>query len=149
MFLESVTQNMFPTKFMLVKVDDKTIRLATSAEKALMYPTPEVLDFTTVGFGVSHSLTSTNLNSKILVALDNMIQSPISRTGITTTLQDAVTFSSELSVVGVQSFFAGDIIKVREELMTVTAVDSVTNNISVLRKHNLEPFLRLTQLILR
>ena len=61
-----------------------------------------------------------------------MIQSPISRTGITTTLQDVVTFSSELSVVGVQSFFAGDIIKVREELMTVT-VDSVTNNISVLR----------------
>ena len=58
-----------------------------------------------------------------------MIQSPISRTGITTTLQDAVTFSSELSVVGVQSFFAGDIIKVREELMTVTAADSVTNNI--------------------
>ena len=99
----------------------------------MKYPTPEVLDFNTVGFGVSHSLTSTNLNSKILVALDNMIQSPISRTGITTTLQDAVTFSSELSVVGVQSFFAGDIIKVREELMTVTAVDSVTNNISVLR----------------
>ena len=133
MFLESVTQNMFPTKFMLVKVDDKTIRLATSAEKALKYPTLKFLTSAIVGFGVSHSLTSTNLNSKILVALDNMIQSPISRTGITTTLQDAVTFSSELSVVGVQSFFAGDIIKVREELMTVTAVDSVTNNISVLR----------------
>ncbi len=122
-----------PHQVYAVKVDDKTIRLATSAEKALKYPTPEVLDFSTVGFGVSHSLTSTNQNSKILVALDNMIQSPISRTGITTTLQDSVTFSSELSVVGVQSFFAGDIIKVREELMTVTAVNSVTNSISVLR----------------
>ena len=96
-------------------------------------PTPEVLDFNTVGFGVSHSLTSTNLNSKILVALDNMIQSPISRTGITTTLQDAVTFSSELSVVGVQSFFAGDIIKVLRRVDDCHTVDSVTNNISVLR----------------
>ena len=122
-----------PHQVYAVKVDDKRIRLATSAEKALKYPTPEVLDFTTVGIGVSHSFTSTNQNSKILVAIDNMIQSPISRTGITTTLESTVSFTSELPVTGIQSFFAGDIIKVQEELMTVTAVNSVTNNISVLR----------------
>jgi hypothetical protein len=47
---------------------------------------PEVLNFTSVGIGSSHTFNATNQNAKVIVAIDNLIQSPIVETAITSSL---------------------------------------------------------------
>ena len=68
-----------------VKVDDNVIKIATSAANALK-SIPEVVELESVGIGTSHRFVSTNQNAKVVVALDNVIQSPIVSTALTTTL---------------------------------------------------------------
>ena len=68
-----------------VKVDDNVIKIATSAANALK-SIPEVVELESVGIGTSHRFVSTNQNAKVIVALDNVIQSPIVSTALTTTL---------------------------------------------------------------
>ena len=43
------------------------------------------LDLTSVGVGTSHSFTSKNQNQKVLISIDNVIQSPVAGTSVTTT----------------------------------------------------------------
>ena len=75
----------------VVKYDDNNIQIATSAENALK-AIPEVVDITSVGIGTSHRFVSTNQNAKLLVSIDNNIQSPIVSTALTTTLQNNLLF---------------------------------------------------------
>ena len=68
-----------------VKIDDNLIKIATSAENALK-STPVVVDLESVGIGTSHRFVATNQNSKVVVAIDNVIQSPVVSTAVTTGL---------------------------------------------------------------
>ena len=68
-----------------MKLNDNEIQLASSAANALL-TIPQVLDITSVGIGTSHRFVSTNQNPKVLVALDNLIQSPIVSTAVTSSL---------------------------------------------------------------
>ena len=47
------------------------------------------LDLTHVGIGTSHSFTSKNANTRVLVAIDNYLQSQIAGTSVTTTLDQS------------------------------------------------------------
>ena len=106
----------------VIKVDDDTIGLATSPQAALL-PTPTFIDFTTVGSGTSHRLLTTDQNSRVIVTLDNFIQSPIVSTAITSSLRvTALSTTDILEFVGVTSFFGGDDIKINDELMKITGV---------------------------
>ena len=118
-----------------VKVNDNEIQLATSAENALK-SIPEVVDITSVGIGTSHRFVSTNQNPKVLVALDNLIQSPIVSTAVTTTLADEVISTDDvIKFTGITSFFGGDLIKVDNEIMLIEGVGiGSTNSIRVRRE---------------
>jgi hypothetical protein len=118
-----------------VKVNDNEIQLATSAENALK-SIPEVVDITSVGIGSSHRFVSTNQNQKVLIALDNLIQSPIVSTAVTTTLADEVISTDDLiKFTGITSFFGGDLIKVDNEIMLIEGVGiGSTNSIRVRRQ---------------
>ena len=71
-----ITTSFIPDEgLFVVKVDDETIQ-ARSAEDALK-AVPNTLEFTSVGVGNSHKFIATNQNPKVLIALDNIIQSPI------------------------------------------------------------------------
>lgn len=106
----------------VIKVNDDTIGLATSPQAALL-PAPTFIDFTTVGSGTSHRLLATNQNSRVIVTLDNLIQSPIVSTAITSSLRvTALSTTDILEFVGVTSFFGGDNIKINDELMKITGV---------------------------
>ena len=61
-----------------------------------------------------------NQNAKCLVAIDNMIQSPISETDITTTLNADVILGPTIETTGITSFYADDIILVDKEYMIIT-----------------------------
>ena len=121
-----------PSTLYVVAPDDKTLKFATTAQNALSR-TPVVVDITSVGVGTGHSITSTNQNSKVLLAIDNMIQSPIVSSGVTSVLSNSVTFDTTINLTGITSFFPNDHIKIGNEIMTVIAADQSANTLGVRR----------------
>ena len=117
-----------------VKVDDNLIKIATSAENALKF-IPEVVDLESVGIGTSHRFIATNQNAKVIVAIDNVIQSPVVSTAVTTVLADQVrSVDNVIKFSGITSFFGSDIIQIGNEIMKIEGVGiGSTNTIRVRR----------------
>lgn len=128
------TTDKVPSSVYIVKVDDAKVRLASSAQNALS-PQPITLDFVTVGIGTSHTFTSKNQNQKVIVAIDNLIQSPIVSTALTSSLSKVATTVDEvIFFTGITSFFGEDLIKINDEIMRIDAVGvGSTNAIRVKR----------------
>ena len=131
-----------PRDLFVVKIGDGSVRFAESAEKALKL-NPEVFQFTSVGIGTSHDITAKKQNSKALVAIDNIIQAPLSETEVTTTLNNSIVFDAIFPTTGVTSFASADLIKIGNEVMVVNSVGvGAAGNLSVLRAQlgtSLEP----------
>ena len=116
------TTSLLPGNVFAVKIDDDTIKVAETAAKALK-TVPEVVDITSVGIGTSHRFTSQNQNSKVMVSLDNIIQSPIVSTSVTTHLSDQVfTTDDIIKAAGITSFYGADLIQIGSEIMRIDAV---------------------------
>jgi len=129
------TTDKLPTDIFAVKISEDKIKIATSAENALK-SVPETVDITSVGIGTSHRFVSTNQNAKVIVSLDNIIQSPIVSTAVTTTLADEVVTTDDLiKFSGITSFFGGDLIKIGNEIMVIEGVGiGSTNQLRVRRE---------------
>ena len=111
-----------PSSLYIVKDTDLKVRVAASASDALRNP-PNILDITHVGIGTSHRFVSTNQNARVLIGIDNLIQSPIVSTSVTTTATKAITIvDSKISFSGITSFFGGDLIKIDNEIMRINSV---------------------------
>ena len=117
-----------------VKIDDNLIKIATSAENALK-STPVVVDLESVGIGTSHRFVATNQNSKVVVAIDNVIQSPVVSTAVTTGLSTNFNALAEIiEFTGITSFFGADLIKIGNEIMKIEGIGiGKTNAIRVRR----------------
>jgi hypothetical protein len=128
------TTDKLPQTAYIVKINESTIKLAGSAADALK-TTPSVLNIKSVGIGTEHRFTSTNQNTKNIIAIDNIIQSPIVGTSVTTTLvQNVTTFDNFITLLGITSFFAGNLIQINDEIMKVNSVGiGSTNSIFVER----------------
>jgi len=128
------TTDKLPSNVYVVKINDNNIKLSASAEDALKF-SPSTLDLTGVGIGSYHTFTGNNQNAKLLVAIDNLIQSPIVSTAVTTTLAiNAFTTDDILYFTGITSFFGGDLIKVGNEIMRIDGIGiGSTNAIRVRR----------------
>ena len=112
----------------IIKVDDATVKLASSAENALAV-TPVEIDITGVGVGTFHTFKSSKQNTKCLIAIDNFIQNPIVSTAVTTTLDKEIFLSdTSIETLGVTSFFAADLIQVEAEIMKINTVGFGTTN---------------------
>ena len=95
--------------------------------------------FNNIGSGNRHQLEMFNKNEKSLITLDNVIQSPLSFTPITTTLANNVSSqvsitTSIISLSGITSIVTNDILKINEEYVRVdnvglgsTSVGPITN----------------------
>jgi hypothetical protein len=126
--------NKLPNEVFVVKLDENTIQLARSAEDALKIA-PKTLNITSVGIGSTHRFTSTNQNSKVLITIDNIIQSPIVSTAITSTLStNAFTTDYILYFTEINSFFAGDLIQIENEIMKVESVGVGSTNAVQVRR---------------
>jgi hypothetical protein len=133
-FVSVGSTDKLPEEVYIVKVDINNVKLARSAEDALTI-IPKTLDITSVGIGTLHRFVATNQNAKVIVALDNLIQSPIVSTATTTTLAtNAFTTSDILFFNQITSFFGGDLIKIGDEIMRIDGVGiGSTNAIQVRR----------------
>ena len=123
-----------PSTLYIVKVNENKVKVATSATDSLK-SIPNVLDLTTVGVGATHKFTSHNQNAKVLISIDNIIQSPVVATAQTTTLAvNAFTTDDLLYFTGITSFFGGDLIRIGSEIMKIEGVGiGSTNAIRVRR----------------
>ena len=124
-----------PEKLYVVRLSDLDIRVASSASEALN-PIPNFLDLTNVGIGNSHLFTSKNQNEKVIIGVDNVIQSPITLSEITTTLTANVSlFDFTIYVSNTNLIYGGDLIKIDDEIMRVNSVGvASTNSITVTRQ---------------
>jgi hypothetical protein len=117
-----------PSTLYIIKNDELSVKVAASASDALN-SSPINLDLTSVGIGTSHRFISTNQNSKVLISVDNVIQSPIVSTAITSVLSKSVAITDNvLYFSGITSFFGGDLIKVDDEIMRINSVGFGTTN---------------------
>jgi hypothetical protein len=123
-----------PEDVYVVKFNENAIKLARTAEDALNN-IPKTLDITSVGIGSAHRIVSTNQNAKVVLAIDNLIQSPIVSTAITTTLAiNAFTSDDILYFSDITSFFGSDLIRIEDEIMRIEGVGiGSTNAIRVRR----------------
>ena len=111
-----------------VKVDSKHIKVARTAEDALK-STPVVIDLTSVGVGTGHNFIAKNQNTKCLVALDNMIQSPVTKTTVTSGLTTSIQLTDVIiKMSGISSFFGGDLIQIDNEIMKINTVGIGSTN---------------------
>ena len=123
------TTDKMPSTVYAVKVDDTSIRLATSAENALK-TTPTYLDITAVGVGTSHSFTSKKQNSRCILSIDNIVQSPIVATAVTTTITaDVSATTDKIKISGITSITGGDMLKIGDEIMKVDSVGLGATNV--------------------
>jgi hypothetical protein len=126
-----------PDSVHIVKVDINNVKLARSAEDALKI-IPKTLDITSVGIGTLHKFVSTNQNAKVIVALDNLIQSPIVSTATTATLATSAFTTSDLIFLNqITSFFGGDLIKIGDEIMRIEGVGIGSTNAIQVRRSRL------------
>ena len=123
-----------PGEVFIYKVNEDTVKIATSAENALK-GIPETLGITTVGVGTSARFASINQNAKTVLALDNIIQSPVVATSVTThTTKHTYTTDDVLTFTGITSFIGGDLIKLGDEIMRIDGVGiGSTNTVRVRR----------------
>ncbi len=110
-----------PSSVFVVKDGDLKIKFASSAADALLED-PNVLEFTSVGVGTIHKITSINQNPKVMLAIDNMIQTPIVSAGVTALLTNNIIFDTRFEISGVTSIRSDDLIKLDDEIMLVTDV---------------------------
>ena len=111
-----------PSSVYIVKSNDFNVRVAASVSDALRNP-PNVLDITHVGIGISHRFVSTNQNARVLIGIDNLIQSPIVATAITSKASGSIgIFDNIITLSGITSFFGGDLIKIDNEIMRINSV---------------------------
>lgn len=83
---------------------------------------PKLIDLTSVGSGDNHYITSNNPNSRCLLSIDNMIQSPIVSTSTTSSVTSNVSIvETTVLVSSIENFASGDLIKVDDEIMKITS----------------------------
>ena len=123
-----------PSEVFAIKVDDNTIKVTDSAQKALL-SVPESVSLSSVGIGTSHRFVATNANAKVLLCLDNIVQSPVVSTAITTTLAEQVfTTDNLIRLSGITSIFGGDLLRMGEEIVKIESVGVGSTNVLRVRR---------------
>ena len=126
-----------PKQVYIYKKDDNKVQLCTTPENALK-TTPVVIDLSSVGIGTSHSITAKygTENTRGLISIDNVIQSPIIETPIVTGLSTDLSESGDLLyVTGITSFYSGDDIRIDHEIMKIPAVGPSAGATNAVKVH--------------
>ena len=124
-----------PSTLYIIKDSDLAVRVAASASQALK-PFPEYLNITSYGVGSQHTFTGKRGNSRSLITIDNMIQSPIVSAGDTTRLAaDILLKDIRVKVEDPSVFVGGDIFKVDNEIIRVKVVGFGSTNTLLVNRY--------------
>jgi hypothetical protein len=106
-----------PSSVYAIKVAENKIRVAAARSFALA---DDYITITSVGIGTTHTLKSTKENTKAIVSLDGVVQSPINDTQFTTTAY-AIS-NTEVDVDDVSNIKVNGLIKINDEILRVRTV---------------------------
>ena len=107
-----------PQTVYAIKVDEDKIKLAATPALA---KAGTHIGLTTVGIGNSHYFTANKQNTKVIMALDNIIQSPLTEeVGAATTLSGML--NKVISFWDISGFKSYDLIKIDDEIMRIQVV---------------------------
>ena len=128
------TTDKLPPTVYAIKVSDYELKFAATAENALK-TIPEPLTLTSVGIGTSHSLTARKQNTRVLLTIDNVIQSPIVSSAITSLLTADVSSVDQLiTISGITSLSSGNLLQIGNEIMKINTIGvGNTNTLAVER----------------
>jgi len=120
-----------PSEVYPIVIDKDTIRVALASSLAL---SGDYVGITTTGIGTIHTLTTEKQNSKCLIAIDNIIQSPVavaSTVGIVTYTNTSFTLDT------LENVRLGTLLKVysgsNNEIVKVSAINYSSKEVSVSR----------------
>ena len=127
-----------PSSVFIIKKGEDKVQVALSAENALKQIALPV-GLSTVGIGTSHTFTAIDANQKVLVAIDNAIQSPIAGTSVTTTISEKTNIGDDVVFFsGITSFFGADYVRVgagdTQEIMKIISVGVGSTNAMKVRR---------------
>ena len=109
-----------PQNVFAIKVNEDKIKLAATYELS-QSGTP--IGLTTVGVGITHTFSATKKNTKAIISVDNIIQSPLYvRTGAATTVVSVQNRQVKVWSVTDPPLKSYDIIKIDDEYMRIQVV---------------------------
>lgn len=116
-----ITSRLPRTLFAIVE-DSQFIKVAETKEKALRR-NPECLNLTRVGAGSSHKFIGEKQNTRSLITIDNVVQTPTIDTEIITELSEDLSGASDVVfTTGITSFFTGDLLRIDSEIMRIELI---------------------------
>jgi hypothetical protein len=128
--------NILPNKLFVIKENELYIRFAATPQDATVEdPVPIIIS--SVGIGTLHKIYSKNVDSRVLITVDNIIQSPIVGTGVTVSVTSNVTSITDvIDLSSSTNLYNGDLIKINDEIMKIRTVGFTTStNILVKRPY--------------
>jgi len=127
--------DILPELVYAVKINDLQIRVSGSATDALALP-PVYLNIASTGIGEDHQFNSQKQNTKSLIAIDNVIQSPVVATAKSTSLTaDLTAINNIVSVDDALELSSGDYLKINNEIVRINVVnyENINNDVLVTR----------------
>ena len=119
--ISGILTSYLPEKLYVIKVSNIDIKVAATAEDALADP-PRPLIINALGIG-QHKFLAKNQNKKCLISLDNVVQSPIIFTNISSSTKEDISSSDIIFEINdISNFKSGDIIKIDNEYMKIFSV---------------------------
>ena len=117
-----------PSQIFVIKVDEDRFKLAASKSLAL---SRDPIGLTTVGVGTTHRFTCKKQDSKVLISVDNVIQSPIiTKTGTATTTENTM-LNREVRFSSTDGFKQYDLVKIGNEILRIQVIGfgTMSNNV--------------------
>jgi len=119
-----------PTTVFAVRNDENSFYISTTSPASV----GTAVTFVGVGTGNYHKLIMANSNTKAVVTIDSVLQSPVANTLLSYTLKDNVggqigTASTIFGLSGISSINSNDILKVNDEYLKVVNVGFGTTTI--------------------
>lgn len=120
----------FPSIVYPVVIDKDNIRVALASSLAL---DNQYVNIVNLGIGTQHSFEAFKQNSKCLISIDNLIQSPIS---VASTALVTDYTSASITVDSLKNISLGSILKINDEIVKVSSVNYDTKTLNISRGSN-------------
>ena len=127
----SPTTDKLPDKVYPIVIDKDNIRVALTTEYAFQN---QYANLTSLGIGTQHSLEANKKNSKCLITINNIIQSPIS---VASTVKIVAHTQASLTLDSLENIKIGTCLKVEDEIVRVSAINFDEKKITLSRGPNL------------
>ena len=117
-----------PSSVFVIKIDEDRFKLAASKTLALAN---DPIGLTTVGVGSTHRFTAQKLDTKCLISIDNVIQTPLlGNTGTATTTANTM-LNREVRFHDIRGFKQYDLVQIGNEILRIQVIGfgTMSNNV--------------------